>query len=371
MKHRFKKIASSLFIVSCTMTIGSPALAANSIKDSDTTSAFGTVVQENTNSSTDSNTNDTTTDSSEEFSAHIILTDSERSQILDVENNSITISQILQKNGFNPDNFRTSTDEPINDSNLLKNGETLSLFKSEISGESSVISLKAPTEKKETDSLYKGEEKVETEGKDGKAIKTIVHTKSLASDKSINKLAKADNTKDTSEEKLTVLETPVTEVILVGTKERPVEITSVRSNTSSTATTETTNTNAASRSTVRDSADVASASSSVIDLVKAQVGKPYVWGAAGPNSFDCSGLVYWIYATNGGKSIPRTAYAQGMAATPVSAENIQPGDVLWTSYHIGIYVGGGQVIHASNPNDGVKYTPLSYFLNNGFKIGRL
>jgi hypothetical protein len=95
----------------------------------------------------------------------------------------------------------------------------------------------------------------------------------------------------------------------------------------------------------------------VADLIaqaKAQLGKPYVFGAEGPGSFDCSGLMQYVYAAIGIK-LPRTAAEQQRAAAPVAAP--QPGDlVFWgnPAYHVALYVGDGYQIAAPQPGDVVK-----------------
>lgn len=78
-------------------------------------------------------------------------------------------------------------------------------------------------------------------------------------------------------------------------------------------------------------------------------GANYVWGATGPDVFDCSGLMVWSYAQTG-KSIPRTSQAQLAGGTPVPLDQLQPGDII--GYypgvtHVGMYIGNGQVVHAS------------------------
>ena len=85
------------------------------------------------------------------------------------------------------------------------------------------------------------------------------------------------------------------------------------------------------------------------------LGVPYVWGGTTPYGFDCSGLVQYVYAENG-ISIPRVTYTQQAAATPVSFDDLQPGDlVFWgySAYHVGIYIGNGQYIHAPSPGQSV------------------
>jgi cell wall-associated NlpC family hydrolase len=80
-----------------------------------------------------------------------------------------------------------------------------------------------------------------------------------------------------------------------------------------------------------------------------RIGDPYVWGATGPNEFDCSGLVVWAYKQIG-KTLPRSSQAQAQGGVPVSRDQLQPGDVV-TFYsdnsHVGIYAGDGNILHAS------------------------
>lgn len=92
-----------------------------------------------------------------------------------------------------------------------------------------------------------------------------------------------------------------------------------------------------------------------------KLGSPYGWGAAGPNVFDCSGLMYWAYQQIG-VSIPRTSSAQIAGGTPVSLDALQPGDII--GYypgvtHVGMYIGNGQVVHASDYGIPVQVVPLN------------
>lgn len=100
-----------------------------------------------------------------------------------------------------------------------------------------------------------------------------------------------------------------------------------------------------------------SSNSSLANRALSHVGKPYVFGASGPNSFDCSGLVYYLLKQQG-TSIARTASAQASYGERVSWGNIQPGDLMFFSdgggiYHVAIYVGNRQMVHASTPERGV------------------
>jgi peptidoglycan DL-endopeptidase CwlO len=92
-----------------------------------------------------------------------------------------------------------------------------------------------------------------------------------------------------------------------------------------------------------------------------KVGSPYRYGAAGPNAFDCSGLVNWAYKGSG-KSLPRSSGALSRIGTPVSKSALQPGDLVFfykPVSHVGIYVGNGKIVHASNRKSPVKVSDMS------------
>ena len=94
---------------------------------------------------------------------------------------------------------------------------------------------------------------------------------------------------------------------------------------------------------------------SVVDYAASRVGCPYVWGASGPSSFDCSGLVMWAYAQIG-ISLPHyTESLYSCAKARISVDAAQPGDVLYRSGHVGISTGGNNYIHAPHTGDVVKY----------------
>lgn len=96
------------------------------------------------------------------------------------------------------------------------------------------------------------------------------------------------------------------------------------------------------------------------DAAMSKVGAPYVYGASGPNAFDCSGLVQWSYR-QAGLELPRTSYEQLNAGTPVSTDALQPGDVVsyYGGGHSAVYVGDGNVVHASTAGEPVKVAPVS------------
>lgn len=97
------------------------------------------------------------------------------------------------------------------------------------------------------------------------------------------------------------------------------------------------------------------------------LGKPYVWGAKGPNTFDCSGLTYYVYMKATGHYIGGWTGEQQYAGTQISVSQAQPGDlVFWgpssgVTHHVGIYIGNGQFIHAPQPGDKVRVTSISDF----------
>lgn len=88
---------------------------------------------------------------------------------------------------------------------------------------------------------------------------------------------------------------------------------------------------------------------SIIDYACSFIGKPYVWGGTDPNTgADCSGFIQYVYRKFG-ISLPRSSYDQRNAGKEVSYSNAQPGDIICYSGHVAIYMGGGQIVHASNP----------------------
>lgn len=104
----------------------------------------------------------------------------------------------------------------------------------------------------------------------------------------------------------------------------------------------------------QDAPSYSGAGSSVVDFATQFVGNPYVWGGTSlTNGADCSGFTQSVYA-NFGVSIPRTSYEQQNAGYEVPYSEAQPGDLICYGGHVAIYMGNGQIVHASNSRDGIK-----------------
>ncbi|MFJ9106903.1 NlpC/P60 family protein [Streptomyces sp. NPDC102283] len=97
-----------------------------------------------------------------------------------------------------------------------------------------------------------------------------------------------------------------------------------------------------------------------IAFANGAIGKPYVWGATGPNAFDCSGLTQAAWKA-AGVSLPRTTYTQINAGARVPRSELAPGDLVFFYSgisHVGLYIGGGQMIHAPRPGAPVRIAPV-------------
>ncbi len=130
----------------------------------------------------------------------------------------------------------------------------------------------------------------------------------------------------------------------------------------------------ASRDSMRNALSGSTASASgragaAFAAAQSVIGSPYVYGASGPSSFDCSGLTSWAYA-QAGVSIPRTSQAQANAGTRIySQSDLRVGDLVLfygDLHHIGLYAGNGQVLHAPHTGASVRYESIG---NMPFQFG--
>lgn len=97
----------------------------------------------------------------------------------------------------------------------------------------------------------------------------------------------------------------------------------------------------------------------MVALAKSKVGSPYQFAASGPNAFDCSGFVAYLYREVMGIQLPRNSEAQYNALAKVSMSDLRPGDILYHPGHVAFYIGDGQYIHASTYGVGVVYGNMS------------
>ena len=125
-----------------------------------------------------------------------------------------------------------------------------------------------------------------------------------------------------------------------------------------------------------NSSSTSSSVDAVLNLASKQIGKPYVWGAEGPSSFDCSGLTYYVYKNAAGVTLPRTSIEQSKYGTTISKSNLKAGDLVFFDTdgenngvvtHVGIYAGNGQLIHASSSKkEIVKVSMETSYWNNAY-----
>ena len=119
----------------------------------------------------------------------------------------------------------------------------------------------------------------------------------------------------------------------------------------------------ASRSSTRTppaNVPVSGRAAAAVHYAMAQVGKPYVYGAAGPNAYDCSGLTMAAWGA-AGVGLPHSSSAQYGSGTHISASQLQPGDLVFyysPISHVGMYIGHGMIVNAENPSAGIRVTGL-------------
>jgi cell wall-associated NlpC family hydrolase len=101
----------------------------------------------------------------------------------------------------------------------------------------------------------------------------------------------------------------------------------------------------------------------LVAFARKQIGDPYRAGRSGPNAFDCSGLVRYVYEEITGKSLPHYSKAQYKRAQKIKKVNAQPGDLVFFfqsgAHHVGIYIGNGKMIDAPNAGKSVRVSPIN------------
>ena len=122
-----------------------------------------------------------------------------------------------------------------------------------------------------------------------------------------------------------------------------------------------------------------SKSSKIITLAKKQLGKKYVWADEGPDTFDCSGFIWYVYKNVAKISIPRTSKDQGIYGTYVSIKNLKPADLVFFDTvgvkdniisHVGIYIGNNRFIHASSSKGKVVISEMSSYYSGAYVNAR-
>ena len=132
-----------------------------------------------------------------------------------------------------------------------------------------------------------------------------------------------------------------------------------------TSTTSASSSASASQAPSSNNSSVSVSGGSIASNAAKYIGVPYVYGGTSPSGFDCSGLIYYA-AKEAGISLPRTSQAQSTLGSYVSVSDLKAGDlVFWggvgSAYHVGIYIGGGQYLHAPAPGQNVTIQSMAYF----------
>ena len=199
------------------------------------------------------------------------------------------------------------------------------------------------TKEIETDSLEKGERKIETEGVNGSKLvtskETMVNGKVVKSEIYTSKV-KAE---------------PKKEVVLVGTKEPKAEV--KKEKNSNNKDTSRASSGSKSRANHVSYAYDSARSGSISEYAKSFHGVPYVYGGSTPAGFDCSGFTSYVFRKFG-ISLPHSSAAQARYGRPVSRSEAKPGDLVVMPGHVGIYAGNGMVTHAPKPGQSVTTVPL-------------
>lgn len=264
-----------------------------------------------------------------------------------------SLGAFLESKGVDPALVRTSDSKAVDEGQVIHAGDSVRLYAVEESRTESVEEVPFETEVLPSDELFVGETRVQQAGEPGSVTKVSTVRTDLSKDKGVNAAAVdgADADKVESTVSSTVTKAPVREIVLEGTRPRE----SAPNEAALDA-------GVASGYTLSDEA----AGNRAVQLAMSKLGSPYVWGEEGPNAFDCSGLVWWVYHDQlGYTDLPRTAAQQLAYGKRVSVNDLKPGMLLASRTHIVIYIGDGKVVHASHPGVGVTVDSLQWALDYG------
>ncbi|NLJ40214.1 MAG: LysM peptidoglycan-binding domain-containing protein [Clostridiales bacterium] len=200
------------------------------------------------------------------------------------------------------------------------------------------------SETRQDSSLLRGNTKVVQQGEKGRKDITALVTKEDGQEVS----------REITEEK--VSKEPVKHIVANGTKAPPRPKPAPKPKTSTKPKSSGSSGGSSNTSTSRASGS----GSDVVAYAKRFNGYRYVFGTSGPNTFDCSGFTKYVYG-HFGVSLPHSSASQRSVGKAVSRSELKAGDILCFSGHVGLYIGGGQFIHASNRKDGVKISNLDSY----------
>lgn len=267
-----------------------------------------------------------------------------------------SLGAFLESKGVDPALVRTSDSKAVDEGQVIHAGDSVRLYAVEESRTESVEEVPFETEVLPSDELFVGETRVQQAGEPGSVTKVSTVRTDLSKDKGVNAAASDGSDADKVESTVssTVTKAPVREIVLEGTKPRE--------SASNTSGDDYGIAGAASGYTLSDEA----AGNRAVQLAMSKLGSPYVWGEEGPDAFDCSGLVWWVYHDQlGYTNLPRTAAQQLAYGKRVSVNDLKPGMLLASRTHIVIYIGDGKVVHASHPGVGVTVDSLQWALDYG------
>ena len=273
-----------------------------------------------------------------------ILTGTEEKREYKVKENE-TLWDISLKNGFSVEELIEMN--PDKDPDLIFPGDVLNFYEMQplvnVTTEQ-VIKVKKDiqfkTVERETDELYKGESKLKQQGRAG--LKRVTEKVKMKNNKVVSRKVKSTK----------ILKKPVKEIILVGTAERPAPERAAAPSASSTSSTSSTSSSGGKTYSGNGSA--------IASFAMQYTGGPYAYGGTSlTGGADCSGFVMAVY-NHFGISLPHSAIAMRSYGKSVSMSSARPGDIICNPGHVGIYIGGGQMVHAVNEYLGIAVTSVSY-----------